>query len=246
MARVLGRTLVVTCEHATHAVPRELRHLGLAPADRRRHVAWDPGALPVARVVAKAFGARSFVGEVSRLVVDLNRSEDHPQLMARRSAGVRVRGNEGIDDSERERRLARYWRPFRSRVSSAVARACARGGCLHLSVHSFVERLHGVERVHDVGLLFDPRVPHERELVERLQRALSDHGLSVRKNFPYFGHTDGHTTSLRRVHPGTHYAGIEIELNQRVVRSAAGQRRVAAALVASLRACDGVRPRARA
>lgn len=235
MARVLGRTLVVTCEHATHAVPRELRHLGLAPKDRRRHVAWDPGAMPVARALATAFGAPLFAGEVSRLVVDLNRSEDHPKAIATRSADVRVRGNEEMDAAERERRFARYWRPFRRRVAKAVARGTARGACLHLSIHSFVERLHGVERVYDVGLLFDPRVAHEREVVERLQRALRARGLSVRKNFPYFGHTDGHTTSLRREHAGERYAGIEIELNQRVARSAAGQRRLAAALVDSLR-----------
>jgi hypothetical protein len=58
----------------------------------------------------------------------------------------------------------------------------------------------------------------------------------VRRNFPYFGDTDGFTTHLRGVLPASEYLGIEIECNQRLVGKPAGERKVAKALVAALRA----------
>lgn len=236
--------LVITCEHASCAVPRELAGLGLPASVLRQHVGWDPGALPVARALAREFDAPLVVGEWSRLVADLNRSEDHPRVVAERAHGHAIPGNR-IDAAGRDRRLARYWRPWRRRVERLVAQTVARvaGGagapCTHLSVHSFVPELNGVVRRNDVGLLFDPRRDRERAFVVALQRELRRLGLSVRKNFPYFGHTDGMTSHLRARLPRDGYLGIEIELNQRVARQAAGQRRLTAALVAALRAVLG-------
>jgi hypothetical protein len=39
--------------------------------------------------------------------------------------------------------------------------------------------------------------------------------LVVRLNYPYRGSADGLTTHLRRLHPNSDYAGIEIEVNQK-------------------------------
>lgn len=221
--------VVVTCEHASCAVPPALRGLGLPAAVLRQHVGWDPGALPVARAIARACGAPLRAGRWSRLVADLNRSEDHPRVIAARVLGRDVPGNTGLDAASRAARLRRYWRPFRRDCAGLVAAAVARGTCLHLSVHSFVEELHGVERPYDIGLLFHPQRSRERAVVTALQGALRAEGFTVRKNAPYFGHTDGHTQRLRAAHPAGRYLGIEIELNQRLARTVAGQRRFAAA-----------------
>lgn len=221
--------VVVTCEHASCAVPPALRGLGLPTAVLRQHVGWDPGALPVARAIARACKAPLRVGRWSRLVADLNRSEGHPRVIAARVLGRDVPGNSDLDEAARAARLRRYWQPFRRDCAALVAAAAARGGCLHLSVHSFVEELHGVQRPYDIGLLFHPGRPRERAFVTALQRALQAAGFTVRKNAPYFGHTDGHTQHLRMAHAASRYLGIEIELNQRLSRTAAGQRRFAAA-----------------
>lgn len=234
--------LLITCEHASASVPAALRDLGLSHSVLRQHVGWDPGALPVARALARAFAAPLHQGRWSRLVADLNRSSDHPRVIATRVLGRPVPGNAALDAAARAVRLRRYWEPYRAAVAAdAAAFARAAAGCVHLSVHSFVERLHGIERRADVGILFDPRRPRERALATALQRALQSMGLLVRKNFPYFGHTDGMTTALRQRLPANRYLGLELELNQRRARTAAGQRQLAAALVAALQA---VGPRA--
>lgn len=224
----------MTVEHATNKVPAALASLGLPASQLARHIAWDPGALPVGRAIAEAFGADLHCASWSRLVADTNRSEDHPRVIAARTGGVRVPGNEGLTAAHKAARLERWWRPFRRDAARSVRRAVAAGGCLHLSVHSFVERLGGNERRNDIGLLFDPRRPSERAFVVALQRLLQRQGFTVRKNFPYFGHTDGHTQSLREEHAADRYLGIEIELNQRLARTVAGQRRLGRALVLAL------------
>lgn len=234
MSRAAPLRLLITCEHASAAVPTELHDLGLPAAVRRSHRSWDPGALPIAEELAGAFAVPLVAGRWSRLVADLNRSTDHPRVIAARIDGVFVPGNVGLSATARRERLATFWRPYRDELL-AYARRQRRGGVLlHLSIHSFTERLGRVERTNDLGLLFDPARPAERRFCTGLRAALRPSGLSVRFNFPYFGHTDGVTTWLRSVFPSDRYLGIEIECNQRLSRTAAGQRRIARALCTAL------------
>lgn len=231
--------VVVTCEHASNAVPRDLHGLGLPASVLRSHRGWDPGALPIARSLAKVLAAPLHVGPWSRLVVDLNRSDDHPRVIARRVDGRTVPGNV-LSAAARQDRIDWHWRPWRDAVVRDIESAAARGLVLHLSVHSFVEKLGGVERKNDVGLLHDPRRPQELAFCEALRRPLAAAGLVVRRNFPYFGHTDGFTSWLRSRWPANRYLGIEIECNQRLSRTVPGQRRLLRALGDALRTLTAV------
>jgi predicted N-formylglutamate amidohydrolase len=226
--------VVVTCEHASRAVPPALRGLGLPSAVLASHRGWDPGAAPIATALAAALRAPLHLGEWSRLVVDLNRSEHQPGVIARRVDGRVVPGNQ-VDAGARASRLAQYWLPWRARAQADIAAAAARGVALHLSVHSFTPRLHGKVRANDIGLLHDPARAREVAACAALRPVLVAHGLSMRRNFPYFGTSDGFTTWLRARLPPRRYVGIEIECNQRLVTTRAGQRRAAAALVEALR-----------
>lgn len=233
MSRTAGPKLVLTCEHASPAVPKELGDLGLSRTVLHSHRGWDPGALGIAKTLARAFGVPLHQGQWSRLVADLNRSEDHARVVAARVDGALVPGNQ-LDDAALQHRLRTYWRPYRQTTQQAITAAAWRGGVLHLSVHSFTPKLGGVERRNDVGLLCDPKRPREVAFCEALKVELVVRGLSVRRNFPYFGDTDGFTTHLRGQLPSSRYLGIEIECNQRLVGKAAGERKVGAALAAAL------------
>lgn len=227
--------VIVTCEHAAASIPPELGTLGLPAAVRRSHRAWDAGALPIARALAKALGAPLHAGQWSRLVADLNRSHDHPFVVPRRVDKQVVPGNR-LDDGQRKWRLAKYWSPWRDSAHAAIEAAARRGVVLHLSVHSFTPSLGGVDRPNDIGLLHDPARAREVALCEALKAPLVAAGLSVRRNFPYFGNTDGFTSHLRDALPASRYLGLELECNQRLVVRPAGQRRAAAALIAAFRA----------
>lgn len=234
MSRAWPPPIVVSAEHASCRVPKALHWLGLPPATFERHVGWDPGAAFVARALAKVLGAPLHLGKWSRLVADLNRSARHPRVIAGTVDKRPIPGNR-LDAEAHAARLSRYWQPYRDAVSRDVESAiAAHGVCLHLSVHSFVERLHGVERGNDVGLLYDPDRWREWTLARQLRAELLQHDLRVRCNFPYFGNTDGLASNLRRSHGQRAYLGIELEMNQRLARTPKGQQRLAAALAAAL------------
>jgi predicted N-formylglutamate amidohydrolase len=200
--------LLLTCEHAGNKIPAPLRSAFRGQAQLlASHRGWDPGALRAARALARRFDAPLLSTEISRLVVDTNRSARHPQAVG--------------DFAGHARRdlLARYWQPHRQAVEAAVA---AQRPCLHVAVHSFTPRLHGETRNADVGLLYDPARPNERALALCWQDALRRLApqLRVRRNYPYRGRADGLPTHLRTLHADADYAGFELELNQAMWRGA--------------------------
>jgi predicted N-formylglutamate amidohydrolase len=209
-AREPVHQLLLTCEHAGRRIPREYAPLfrGAARA-LASHRGWDPGAIHVARFLARRFGGPLHAAPWSRLLVDANRGCANPRIWSATTAR--------LSREERERILARYWRPHRRTVESAVRRSATRGRrVLHVAVHSFAPALGGVRRRADLALLYDPRRAGERALCARWQAILRnlDPALRVRRNYPYRGRSDGLATWLRRRFPARAYLGVELEVNQ--------------------------------
>jgi len=224
--------LLLTCEHAGCRVPAELvpRFRG-ATRLLRSHRGWDPGAHVLARRLARALGAPLLAHTTSRLVADANRSPEHPHVLSERTRG--------LDPEARVRVLARHHAPHRRAVADRVAQGAARGGrVLHVAVHSFAPVLRGRERGIDVGILYDPARRAERELCAGWARILRASALdwAVRRNAPYRGVSDGLTRALRRRFSDTCYAGVELEVSQRLLHPDGPRARAAArCLAASLR-----------
>ena len=64
--------MLLVCEHASNRFPDEFGMLGLTDAERRAHIAWDPGALGLARGLSSRLDACLVHANVSRLIYDLN------------------------------------------------------------------------------------------------------------------------------------------------------------------------------
>ncbi len=65
---------VFVCDHASNFFPPPYdTSLGITDADKIAHIAWDPGALGVARGLAKNLDAPLVHTTVSRLIIDCNR-----------------------------------------------------------------------------------------------------------------------------------------------------------------------------
>lgn len=203
---------MLTCEHAGNRIPRE--YLGLfegAGAVLESHRGWDPGALALARVIARRLHTPLLAVTWSRLLVEANRSETNPRIWSRFT--------KALPKDERKRILDRWWRPHRAVVEAAVAAAARKARVVHVGVHSFTPQLDGEIRNADVALLYDSRRKPELELCRRWGAILGslDPALRVRYNYPYSGASDGLTTWLRKRHPETRYIGVEIEINQGLV-----------------------------
>lgn len=221
-----GWLLLVTCEHGGCVVPASCRRAFAGWATRlRSHRGYDRGSRTLALRFSRRFGAPRVVATVSRLVVDLNRSEGHPRLFSS------VTG--ALPPAARARLLARHYHPHRRQVEAAVAAIIDRGECvLHVAVHTFTPVLRGQRRRADVGLLYDPGRSAEVALAHAWCDALRADGRAgvVRLNYPYRGTADGLPTAMRRRFSASRYAGIELEVNQRHVRD----NRVAPALATAL------------
>ncbi len=185
----------------------------------------------MARALARSVAAPLVTSTVSRLLIDLNRSPRHPQLF---SAATR-----GAAATVREQIVVQYYLPYRTRVEDLVRRAVLRRRrVIHISAHSFTPALHGERRRADVGLLYHPGRRGETDLCARWKAALAavSPELKVRRNYPYAGKGDGLAAYLRRRFAPGDYVGVELEVNQNLVRRA-GRRWTAlrAVLIDSLR-----------
>lgn len=131
----------------------------------------------------------------------------------------------------------RHYLPYRSQVESAIEKEIAGGRrVVHLSSHSFTPLLDGEVRNADIGLLYDPARAGELNLCLRWQAALKARAphLRVRRNYPYTGTSDGFTAWLRKRFAERVYAGIELEINQKLVGGKAW-RALRGVLIASLK-----------
>jgi len=209
-----SKQVLVSCEHASNRLPE-----GMATPDGLLdlHIAWDPGALPIAERLALMFEAPLHAGEYSRLVVDLNRTVGNSRLIRRVSDGHKIPFNQRLDAEETRRRIERFYLPYRNAVSDGVARIIEeRGRCVHLCIHTYTPTFGGKVRGNDIGLLYDPYRHPEAPLVHELRNALVDRtGLVVWLNRPYQGTADGILPHIREQHAGERFVGIELEVNQK-------------------------------
>lgn len=174
---------VVVCDHASNFVPAEMGTLGLDEADLQRHIAWDPGALPVARALAEALDAPLVHSCISRLVIDCNRPLDAPDLISEVSETTSVPGNAGLGAAERARRIALAYEPFHAAIEDVLEARLAAGLETRLvSVHSFTPVYKGVRRPWQIGIVHDDDGRISAPLIAALETLGN---LTVGDNQPY-------------------------------------------------------------
>jgi predicted N-formylglutamate amidohydrolase len=207
----LSDFFVLTCEHGGNHVPAEFTRLFRGQEKvLNSHRGYDPGALELARTCARRLKVPLHFATTTRLLVELNRSPQHP---AQISAATKL-----LTVAERELLLAKHYYPYRNRVETEVETAVGSGRrVIHVSFHTFTPQLDGVVRRAEVGLLYDPRRAGEATFCAQFKQLLASRraDLTIRKNYPYLGKSDGFTTTLRKKWPDAVYLGIELEVNQR-------------------------------
>ncbi len=203
---------VITCEHGGNKVPKDF-----AAYFRNRdellesHRGYDAGALELAKELAGGLGAPLFFSDVTRLLVDLNRSPLNRGRFSEITGKLSAAEKEAIENL--------CYAPYRDGVQSALRRCIEKGGvAVHISVHTFTPVLHGRIRTADVGFLYDPSRKKEAALCLAWQETLRllQPGLKTRRNYPYRGKSDGFAAWLRDLFPESSYLGIELEANRKI------------------------------
>jgi predicted N-formylglutamate amidohydrolase len=226
-------SLLLVCDHAGAAVPAALGDLGVPAPRWREHIAYDIGALAVARRLAERLDAPLVHSTYSRLVVDPNRFPDHPASITPVSDGVPIPGNQDLDPAAREARLAEHFRPYHRALAARLdAFAAAGTRSLVVSVHTFTPRMDGRDRPWHVGVLWHRDEATAHAALEAFRRVP---GLVVGDNQPYSALEPLGYTSVTHCEERA-LPHLLLELRQDLVAEPPGQARFAGVVEHALRA----------
>jgi len=195
-----GRILCVA-DHASNYVPADIE-LGVPRELLQQHMAFDLGVEGIAGRLARRHNIAAHIACVSRLVCDLHREEDHPDIVPATSDGHLIPGNIGADV---EARLNRFYRPYHKALTEWLAEAEPE---LIISLHSFAPELAtcGEHRPWEVSLLHNTDGRAARHAV----RLFGEMGLMVGENEPYSGIEFNATMNRHAEAYGRPYMFLEI------------------------------------
>lgn len=232
---VEGRSnFIIAVDHASARIPRRLDNLGIPASELKRHIAWDIGALAVARQVAAALDAPLVAQNYSRLVIDCNRDPLVASSIPTKSEATEIPGNIGLSEQQIAARRTEIFEPYHHRLRALLdARRATGRPTILVSQHSMTDTYHGVRREMHGAVLYNRDRRFAGLVLEALRR---EPNLIIADNEPYFV-SDETDYTIPRHGEARGLPHVEIEIRQDLVSEAAGQtawaRRIAAALKAA-------------
>jgi len=216
-----GRSnFVIVVDHASRRIPRRLNDLGLPASELQRHIAWDIGALGVARQVAAALDAPLVAQNYSRLVIDCNRDPKVPTSIPRLSESVEIPGNVNLSETDMAVRRAEIFDPYHDRIRALLdERAAAGRPTILVAQHSMTNIYHGVRREMHAAVLYNRDRRFAGLVLDALRREAD---LIIADNQPYFV-SDETDFTIPRHGEARGLPHVEIEIRQDLVGDDAGQ-----------------------
>jgi predicted N-formylglutamate amidohydrolase len=233
-----GRSdFVIVVDHASARIPRRLANLGLPDAELRRHIAWDIGALSVARRVAEVLDAPLVAQNYSRLVIDCNRDPKVATSISRISELREIPGNIGLSAAEIAARRAEIFDPYHRRIRELLdARQAIGHRTILVAQHTMTDVYKNDRRRMHAAVLYNRDRRFAGAVLDMLRR---EQHLIIADNEPYFlsdetDYTIPHHAEARLL------PHVELEIRQDLVADEAGQaewgRRIAGVLKDAQRA----------
>jgi len=222
---------VLLCCHASNHIPAALDGLGLPAAELVRHIAWDPGALGISRLLSAALDAPVIHPTTSRLVIDCNRADSAADLIPARSELTDIPGNAELTEAGRADRIAGVHTPYHAAIDRVLAARDQAGlTSVLVAVHSFTPVYKGVARPWAIGILSD----RDRRLADPLLAELAgEPALVIGDNEPY-APKDGVYYTLDRHGTVKGRATVMLEIRQDLLGDALGEKAWADRLAAAL------------
>ena len=218
-----SRPFLLVCDHAGRRTPASLGDLGLPPAEWERHIAWDIGALGLARELARLLGDACLIAQpYSRLVIDCNREPGRPDAVVDVADGAVVPGNRHLTAEARQARVEAIHAPYHAAIAAELDDQAAHGRSPPLILlHSFTPAMGGRARPWQVGVLHQGGALSLAALDWLRRRP----GLTVGDNEPYAMDEVDYTAPFHAGRRGLSF--LELETRQDLLADAAGQTRFA-------------------
>jgi predicted N-formylglutamate amidohydrolase len=230
-----GSHFVIVVDHASARIPKALGNLGVAEAQLQRHIAWDIGALAVARRMSAALGAPLIAQNYSRLVIDCNRDPNVSSSIPPVSEMTEVPGNLHLSEADRAARRAAIFEPYHRRIAALLDERAAAGRRTFLvAQHSMTNLYMGTRREMHAAILYNRDRRFAGLVLDALRR---DARLHIADNEPYFV-SDETDYTIPKHGEARGLPHVEIELRQDLISDEAGQIEWAARLVQALKSAE--------
>lgn len=221
--------VIITCEHGGNRIPEEYKeYFKGAEEDLNSHKGFDAGALEIFSILKDKFSDFATFTDISRLLADTNRILTSQNLFSKYT--------NSLNGDIRKKILEDYYYPYRASIQNSLRNFTRMGETVvHISVHTFTPVLDNVTRKNDIGLLFEPDNDLEREFCVMWKKAVEKYHprINIMFNYPYTGNKEGLTKYLREQYP-YRYAGIELEINQRIFENDIKKKVITEIIIVSL------------
>ena len=217
------QAVLLVCDHASCRFPKSLGDMGLDPVARRCHLAVDIGAGALTEKLAASLGVTAVVAQYSRLVMDCNRDLMDPGAFLQYGDGVKVPGNHGLSQADKDLRARTLYWPYHDAVGQQVQRIAKTGASpAFIAVHSFTPVMDGAERPWQMAVLWDT----DKRLRDIFLQDFRAAGFIVGDNEPYSGKSpQDFTIDHHAERNGLPHVGIEIR--QDLIDNDAGVAKIA-------------------
>lgn len=211
---------VILVDHASRRIPRRLGDLGLPQPELQRHIAWDIGALAVAKQVAAALDAPMVAQNYSRLVIDCNRDPQVETSIPTLGELLEIPGNIGLSAAEVAARRAEIFDPYHDHVRALLDERLAAGkATILVAQHSMTNIFKGVRREMHAAVLYNRDRRFAGLVLDALRREAH---LTIGDNEPYFV-SDETDYTVPRHGEARGLPHVEIEIRQDLIGDDAGQ-----------------------
>jgi predicted N-formylglutamate amidohydrolase len=211
---------VIVVDHASRRIPRALGDLGLPPDQLERHIAWDIGALGVARRMAEALDAPLIAQNYSRLVIDCNRDPAVATSIPTIGEHIEIPGNIGLTAEGVAARRAEIFEPYHRQVRALLdERAAAGRPTILVAQHSMTNVFKGVRREMHAAVLYNRDRRFAGLVLDSLR---AEAGFVIGDNEPYFV-SDETDYTIPRHGEARGLPHVEIEIRQDLITDEAGQ-----------------------
>jgi predicted N-formylglutamate amidohydrolase len=231
-----GRSnFLITVDHASSRIPRSLGDLGLPPSELKRHIAWDIGALAVARQVSAALDAPLVAQNYSRLVIDCNRDPKVDSSIPKLSESTEIPGNLKLTAADIAARRIEIFEPYHAQIRALLdEREAAGRPTILVAQHSMTNLYKGVRREMHGAVLYNRDRRFAGLVLDMLRR---ESHLLITENEPYSVSDD--TDYNVPVHGEARgLPHVEIEIRQDLITDDAGQADWALRITDALRAAE--------
>lgn len=218
--------LVLTCEHAGNELPSNIK---IPASVLSSHRGYDSGAYELSLYFKNYFKLPLFYQMLSRLVIEMNRSLNHPKLFSEFTKGLSKETKNDLIET--------FYNPYRDKVEQVIKKELP---VLHLSIHTFTPVFEGIERTASIGLLYDSRRSLEKSFCGLWKQKLKNNlnlKYKTKMNYPYLGKADGLTSYLRKKFKPKDYLGIELEVSNGLFKKPEEFDDIAVVLAETLKEC---------